>query len=103
MTRYFLKRLVLLIPILLAVSTLVFSLIHLVPGDPVDLILGEQSLPADREKMREAMGLNKPVMAQYKEFLFGAVRGDLGKSLFEKRPVSRMILERYPATLELAA
>ncbi|HEX5038273.1 MAG TPA: nickel ABC transporter permease [bacterium] len=103
MIRYLIKRVVLLIPILFAVSTLVFSLIHLVPGDPVDLILGEQSLPADREKMREAMGLNKPVMEQYKDFLSGVVRGDLGKSLFEKRPVSTMILERYPATLELAA
>src|SRR6185295_16952278 len=103
MTRYFLKRLVLLIPILLAVSTLVFSLIHLVPGDPVDLILGEQSLPADREKMREAMGLDKPVIEQYRRFVLGAVKGDLGNSLFEKRPVSVLIRERYPATLELAA
>jgi peptide/nickel transport system permease protein len=103
MIRYLIKRVALLIPILFAVSTLVFSLIHLVPGDPVDLILGEQSLHADREKMREAMGLNKPVTEQYKDFLWGAVRGDLGKSLFEKRPVSTMILERYPATLELAA
>ena len=80
MIRYLIKRVALLIPILFAVSTLVFSLIHLVPGDPVDLILGEQSLHADREKMREAMGLNKPVTEQYKDFLWGAVRGDLGKS-----------------------
>lgn len=103
MFRYFLKRVLFLIPILFAVSTLVFSLIHIVPGDPVDLILGEQSLPADREKMREALGLNRSLAAQYGHFLKGVVSGDLGGSLYERRPVARMILERYPATLQLAA
>lgn len=103
MMRYLIKRALLLVPILFAVSTLVFSLIHIVPGDPVDLILGEQSLPADREKMREALGLNRPLMVQYGHFLKGVVTGDLGGSLYERRPVSKMILERYPATLQLAA
>jgi peptide/nickel transport system permease protein len=102
MLRYLMKRLVLLIPVLLAVSTLVFSLIHLVPGDPVDLILGEQSLPADRAAMRKALGLDRPVLEQYGAFLQGLATGDLGKSLVEKRPVMRMIRERYPATLQLA-
>ena len=99
MIRYLARRLLLLVPILFAVSTLVFSLIHLIPGDPVDLILGEQSLQADRQLMREAMGLNHPLMRQYADFWKGLVHGDLGKSLFEKRPVARMIRERYPATL----
>ena len=102
MLRYLLRRLLLLVPILFAVSTLVFSMIHLVPGDPVDLILGEQAFPVDRIKMREALGLNRPLIEQYGIFWKGLVTGDLGKSLFEKRPVSQMILERYPATLELA-
>lgn len=102
MMRYLIKRLLLLIPILFAVSTLVFSLIHLVPGDPVDLILGEQSLAADRLKMREALGLDRPLAEQYGLFWKGLVRGDLGLSLFEKRPVAAMIAERYPATLQLA-
>ncbi len=102
MIRYLIKRLLFLIPILFAVSTLVFSLIHLVPGDPVDLILGEQALPADRAKMREAMGLDRPMMEQYGRFLKGVLSGDLGNSLFERRPVKALILERYPATLELA-
>jgi peptide/nickel transport system permease protein len=57
---------------------------------------------ADREKMREALGLNRPLLEQYGHFLKGLVSGDLGDSLFERRPVSRMILERYPATLQLA-
>lgn len=102
MIHYLAKRLMLVIPVLLAVSTLVFSLIHLVPGDPVDVILGEQSLPVDREAMRKALGLDRPVLEQYGAFLKGLVTGDLGNSLVEKRPVLRMIRERYPATLQLA-
>lgn len=103
MLRYLIKRLLFLIPILFTVSTLVFSLIHLIPGDPVDLILGEQSLPADRLKMREALGLDRPILQQYGNFLKGLASGDWGTSLFERRPVRAMIFERYPATLELAA
>jgi peptide/nickel transport system permease protein len=101
MLRYLTKRILLLIPVLFTVSTLVFSIIHLIPGDPVDLILGEQSLPADRQKMREALGLNRPLLQQYGHFLKGVAHGDLGQSLFERRPVKTMILERYPATLQL--
>ncbi len=102
MIRYLVKRLLLLLPVLFAVSTLVFSMIHLVPGDPVDLILGEQALPVDRVKMREALGLDRPLLEQYGHFWKGLLTADLGKSLFEKRPVTKMIGERYPATLELA-
>lgn len=102
MIHYLVKRLLLLIPILLAVSTLVFSLLHFIPGDPVDLILGEQSLPADREVLREALGLKEPLVQQYVHFLRGVVTADLGRSLFERRPVAELIGERYPATLELA-
>lgn len=102
MIHYLAKRVLLLIPILFAVSTLVFSMIHLIPGDPVDLILGEQSLQADRQKLREALGLNRPLARQYTDFWKGLARGDLGRSLFEKRPVAQMIRERYPATLQLA-
>jgi peptide/nickel transport system permease protein len=102
MLRYLGKRILFLIPILLAVSTLVFFLIHFVPGDPVDLILGEQALPADREAFRQALRLDRPVGEQYLHFLTGLVSGDWGNSLFDRRPVAALLLERYPATLELA-
>lgn len=99
---YLFRRLVILVPTLLAVSTLVFFLVHLVPGDPVDLILGEQALPADREAFRHALRLDRPIGAQYLHFFGDLFRANLGTSLFERRPVGALILERYPATLELA-
>lgn len=102
MLRYFLKRLLLLTPVLLTVLTLVFSLVHLVPGDPVDIILGEQAMPADRQAMREALGLNQSLPRQFTHYVGGVVTGDWGRSLFERRPVLKLIAERYPYTLKLA-
>lgn len=100
--KYLTQRLALMVPILWAVTTLVFFLIHMVPGDPVDLILGEQALAADRELFRRALRLDQPVWTQYTGFLAGLAHGDLGVSLFDRRPVVSLLLERYPATLELA-
>jgi peptide/nickel transport system permease protein len=102
MFHYLIKRILFLIPILFAVSTLVFFLIHLVPGDPVDLILGEQALAADRESFRKALNLDLPIGRQYLYFLTHLLSGDLGSSLFDRRPVVSLLWERYPATLELA-
>ncbi|MCZ6626820.1 MAG: ABC transporter permease [SAR324 cluster bacterium] len=86
---------------MLGVLTLVFFLIHMIPGDPVELMLGEYALPADRELMREQLGLNRPIPLQYAEYLKNTLSGDLGQSLPNRRPVTAMILERLPATLEL--
>ena len=96
------KRLLQLLPVLWGVGTLVFFLLHLVPGDPVDIMLGESALPASKAALREQLGLNVPLARQYRHFWKGAVRGDLGISLSSRRPVIELIRERLPATFELA-
>ena len=102
MTRFLLRRLLLTIPVLIGVATLVFSLIHLVPGDPVQTMLGESASPQDVAQLRTRLGLDRPLLLQYGSFVGGAVRGDLGTSLRTNQPVTTVILERMPATLELA-
>ena len=103
MGRFLARRLALTLPVLLGVATLVFSLIHLIPGDPAQAMLGEAAPQADVEALRERLGLNRPLYEQYGSFLSGLVRGDLGRSLRTNQPVTQQILERMPATIELAA
>jgi ABC-type dipeptide/oligopeptide/nickel transport system permease component len=98
-----LRRLALLAPTLLGVATLVFAFVHLVPGDPVEIMLGESAAPADLASLRHELGLDRPLAAQYVSFLGRALCGDLGRSLVFHEPVARVIAARYPATLELAA
>jgi peptide/nickel transport system permease protein len=98
---YIIQRLLWVIPIVLGVSTLVFFFIHLIPGDPVELMLGESAESADKEALREELGLNKPILQQYFQFLKGLFQGDLGRSLSTRKPVLQSILAKYPATLEL--
>ena len=98
---YLLRRVLWTVPVLLGVLTVVFFLIHLIPGDPVDLMLGENALAADRQQMRLQLGLDRPVLTQYGLYLRGALTGDLGTSFHTRRPVVAMIRERLPATLEL--
>jgi len=100
--RYFIHRLLLLLPTLLGALTVVFLLIHLIPGDPVDVMLGETAGAADKEELRRALGLDRPLAAQYRSFLFGLVSGDLGRSLYEQSSVAAIIAARLPATLQLA-
>src|SRR2546428_12418725 len=97
------RRLVLLLPTVLGVVTLVFAFLHLLPGDPVDIMLGEWAAPADVAALRRELGLDRPLAAQYARFLAHAARGDLGHSIAFRAPVGRVIAARYPATLELAA
>ena len=103
MTRFLIRRLLLTIPVLIGVATLVFSLIHLVPGDPVQAMLGESAAPQDVAQLRTQLGLDRPLYQQYLSFASGIVRGDLGTSLRTRQSVTTIILERMPATLELAA
>lgn len=100
--RFLARRVILTIPVLLGVATLVFSLIHLIPGDPAQAMLGEAASPQDIAQLRQRLGLDRPLLEQYGAFLKGAVKGDLGTSLRTSQPVTRMIAERMPATFELA-
>lgn len=102
MASYILRRLAQIVPLVLLVATLVFSLIHLIPGDPVEMMLGEGAQRADLESLRHDLGLDRPLHQQYLSFLSGLVRADLGRSLHFGVPVSQLLADHYPATLELA-
>jgi ABC-type dipeptide/oligopeptide/nickel transport system permease component len=97
-----LRRLLILVPVLWAVVTLVFLLIHLVPGDPAELLLGPNATPEQVEIVREQLGLNKPLLNQYKDYWAGLVRADWGTNPVTKKPVLERITSRYPATIMLA-
>jgi peptide/nickel transport system permease protein len=99
---YLVRRLMALIPVALGVATLTFALIHLVPGDPVVAMLGDSAGPADIAGMRQELGLDRSITAQYLTFLWNLAHGDLGESISMKEPVARLIAARFPATLELA-
>ena len=102
MARYLVRRLALTVPVLLGVATLVFALIHLVPGDPVQSMLGETASQEEVEQLRRTLGLDRPLLVQYKSFLLGLVRGDLGTSFRFGTPVSREIGSRLFRTIQLA-
>ena len=85
------------------VTVVVFGLLHLTPGDPASLILGEQATPEQIRDLRHALGLDEPLVAQYARFLGHAVQGDFGASIRAQRPALDVVLERLPATLLLAA
>jgi peptide/nickel transport system permease protein len=85
------------------VTVVVFGLLHLTPGDPASLMLGEQATPEQIRDLRHALGLNEPLITQYARFLGQAVRGDFGTSIRAQRPALDVVLERLPATLLLAA
>ncbi|MEO8682048.1 MAG: ABC transporter permease [Vicinamibacterales bacterium] len=100
--RYLVGRVLLTIPVLVGVATLVFALIHLVPGDPAQSMLGEGAAPQDVAELRAKLGLDRPLVSQYIGFLRGAATGNLGQSFRTGQPVTTSILERMPATAELA-
>jgi peptide/nickel transport system permease protein len=102
MKRYFLRRLALLVPTVMGALTLVFFLIHMIPGDPVEVMLGETASSADKEELRRSLGLDQPVHLRYQAFLARLVTGDLGRSLYEQAGVADLIRARLPATLALA-
>lgn len=102
MARYILRRLLLLIPTLLGVSFIIFSLLYLTPGDPAKAALGQNATKEALEAYRENMGLNDPFIVQYGRFLQGAVKGDLGNSYLTGRSVSETLMALFPATVKLA-
>ena len=99
---FLIRRLLLTLPILFIVSVVCWSMINLIPGDPATVILGPEASEQAKEQMREQLGLNKPLVVQYVDWLDGVLHGNLGKSLVDGTPVSQLILQRLPVTLELA-
>lgn len=105
MRKYILQRLLQLIPVLLGITFLTFTLTYLSPGDPAELMLTSTGVTPTLqlvEQVREGMGLNKPFLTRYGEWLAGVIQGDFGVSYKYGRPVAEVILERLPATLKLA-
>ena len=103
MSGYILRRALAAFPLLLAVTGFTFLLLHALPGDPVLAMAGERFDEEAVESLRAQLGLDAPVHERYLKYMGGLLRGDLGRSFVNKRPVSEMILERFPKTLLLAA
>lgn len=99
---YILSRLFAAVIVIFGVITLVFFLIHLIPGDPAEFMLGEYAKPADLQAMRESMGLDKPILIQYWHYLKSVLSLEFGESLLYKKPVMEIIAFRLPASIELA-
>ena len=102
MAKFIVRRLLLLIPILLGLTGLIFVFIHLLPGDPAIAILGERASPENVERVRAALGLDRPLWEQYLQYMSGLLRGDLGRSFITNRNVVDDFLQRMPATIELS-
>jgi ABC-type dipeptide/oligopeptide/nickel transport system permease component len=101
MTAYILRRIAQVVPVLLGVSILAFLMSHLVPGDPVSVMLGQRGTAKDVERLRDELGLNDPIYVQYGRFIGNAVQGDLGRSIRSGQPVLTEIRERFGTTLTL--
>jgi peptide/nickel transport system permease protein len=102
MLKYALRRLLLTIPILIGVSIIAFVFVRALPGDPADALLGERGTEADRQRIREELGLNEPIHVQYFRYMENLAGGDLGTSVRTRRPVTEELGQRFPATFELS-
>lgn len=102
MHKFIIKRLLLLIPVLVGVTFLVFTILSVAPGDPVLVILGDGATEQDMEAMREELGLNKPLLEQYADYMIHMLQGDFGKSYKTKLNVSDQLMARFPNTILLA-
>ncbi|SDH33844.1 ABC transporter permease [Halanaerobium congolense] len=102
MFNYIIKRLLALIPILIGVAIIVFLIVHLIPGDPAQTMLGERATDQALERLREQMGLNDSLPVQFWRYVKDLLRGDLGRSIMSNNPVSAELMQRFPATLELS-
>ena len=99
MTKYVIKRLVLIIPVLLGVSFILFAIMNLTPGDPAQLLIGETYTKEGVEKLREELGLNQPFFERYIKYIMGVVKGDFGISYKTRNPVFQEIFARFPNTV----
>src|ERR1700722_6541887 len=102
MIRYISLRLLFALPALWLIVTMVFLLAHIVPGDPVQQMLGEGARLDDLQQMRHSLGLDVSVPLQYERYLKGVLHGNLGESFRFQQPVASLVLSHFPATLELA-
>src|SRR6185295_6332013 len=102
MLAFIVRRLLLTLPVVWIVVTLVFGMIHMVPGDPVAQMLGEGASVTQVERLRHELGLDRPVLDQYRTYMTGLLHGDLGQSFRNQEAVTTSILARYPATIQLA-
>ena len=102
MLAYIIRRILILVPTLFGVSIIVFLMLHLTPGDPAELLLGERATEATLNEVREHLGLNKPLHVQYGLFLKRLSKGDLGETIWTRQKVWVEIRERFPATIELS-
>ena len=101
MKSYFIKRLLSLIPVVIGVVTLTFLIIHLIPGDPAYLILGENASPTDIVKLRSQLGLDQPILIQYGNYVINLIKGNIGTSFYYKKPVTDLFFERFINTFLL--
>ncbi len=102
MSKYIIRRILNLIPVLVGVSIIVFMMVHISPGDPIRIMLGEDASPEEVERLREVYGLDQPLHIQYGRWVGNVLQGDLGTSIRRGRPVTGLILGRLGATMELA-
>ncbi len=102
MTKYILKRLLTMLPVLLGVTFVIFTMLYISPGEPADFILGDLATREAKDQFNEQYGINKPFFVRFANYVLGALQGDLGTSYITKKPVVTEISERFPNTLKLA-
>ena len=102
MIAYIIRRLLGVIPVMLVVGIFVFSLLHLAPGDPAAIIAGDNATEENIARIRTSLGLDQPFLVQFGRWGLGVLQGDLGESMRIKKPVSELVAEKLPVTLQLA-
>src|SRR6478672_8960818 len=101
MVSYIFRRVLLTIPLMAIVALFVFSLLYIAPGDPAAVIAGDQASPADVERIRASLGLDRPYLVRFGEWTWRVLQGDLGTSIFTSLPVTQLIAQRIEPTLSL--
>src|SRR6266852_1896355 len=103
MLTYVIRRILATIPVMAIVALFVFSLLYIAPGDPAAVIAGDQATPADVERIRQSLGLDRPFLVQFGEWVWNILHANLGTSIFTNLPVTAMIAQRIEPTLSLMA